>query len=115
VAGVEDWPWTAAAYDVVAAIFVQFAPPQVREAMFAGMLRTLKPGGVLLLQGYTPRQLDYRTGGPPRAEHLYTPELLRQFFAGHEIVELREHDDVLAEGTQHAGMSALIDCVVRRT
>src|SRR5512139_3998495 len=45
VAGVEDWPWTAAAYDVVAAIFVQFAPPQVRETMFAGMLRTLKPGG----------------------------------------------------------------------
>ena len=115
VAGVEDWPWTAAAYDVVAAIFVQFAPPQVRETMFAGMLRTLTPGGVLLLQGYTPRQLAYRTGGPPRAEHLYTPELLRQSFAGHEIVELREHDDVLAEGTQHAGMSALIDCVVRRT
>jgi SAM-dependent methyltransferase len=115
VASVEDWPWTPAAFDVVAAIFVQFAPPAVRERMFAGMLRTLKPGGWLLLQGYTPRQLDYRTGGPPRAEHLYTPGLLRQAFAGHEIVELREHDDVLAEGTQHAGMSALIDCVVRRS
>jgi SAM-dependent methyltransferase len=115
VASVEDWPWTPAAFDVVAAIFVQFAPPAVRERMFAGMLRTLKPGGWLLLQGYTPRQLEYRTGGPPRADHLYTPDLLRQAFAGHEIVELREHDDVLAEGTQHAGMSALIDCVVRRS
>lgn len=115
MASVEDWPWTPAAFDVVAAIFVQFAPPAVRERMFAGMLRTLKPGGWLLLQGYTPRQLEYRTGGPPRADHLYTPDLLRQAFAGHEIVELREHDDVLAEGTQHAGMSALIDCVVRRS
>ena len=114
VASVEDWPWTPAAFDVAAAIFVQFAPPALRERMFAGLLRTLKPGGWLLLQGYTPRQLDYRTGGPPRADHLYTPELLRQAFAGHEIVELRSHDDVLAEGTQHAGMSALIDCVVRR-
>jgi hypothetical protein len=82
--------------------------------MFAGMLQTLKPGGLLLLQGYTPRQLQYRTGGPPLAEHLYTPELLRQAFAAHELVELREHDDVLAEGTQHAGISALIDCVVRK-
>ena len=114
VAGVEDWPWTPQAFDVVAAIFVQFAPPALRGKMFAGMLQTLRPGGLLLLQGYTPRQLEYRTGGPPRAEHLYTPALLRQAFASHEIVELREHDDVLAEGTQHAGMSALIDCVVRR-
>ena len=114
VAGVEDWPWTPQAFDVVAAIFVQFAPPALRGKMFAGMLQTLRPGGLLLLQGYTPRQLEYRTGGPPRAEHLYTPALLRQAFAAHEVLELREHDDVLAEGTQHAGMSALIDCVVRR-
>jgi 2-polyprenyl-3-methyl-5-hydroxy-6-metoxy-1,4-benzoquinol methylase len=114
VASVEDWPWTAAAFDVVVAIFVQFAAPAVRERLFAGMLQTLKPGGWLLLQGYTPRQIEYRSGGPPRTEHLYTPALLRTAFAAHEIVELREHDDVLAEGTQHAGMSALIDCVVRR-
>jgi len=114
VAAVEEWDWAPEAYDVVAAIFVQFAPPAERERMFAGMLRTLKPGGWLLLQGYTPRQLEYRTGGPPRAGHLYTEALLRQAFAAHEIIELREHDEVLAEGTQHAGMSALIDCVVRR-
>jgi SAM-dependent methyltransferase len=114
VAGVEDWDWTPQAFDVVAAIFVQFAPPAVRETMFAGMLQTLKPGGWLLLQGYTPRQLEYRKGGPPCAEHLYTPQLLREAFAANEIVELREHDDVLAEGTQHAGRSALIDCVLRK-
>lgn len=114
VASVEDWAWAPATFDVVAAIFVQFAAPAVREAMFAGMLQTLRPGGLLLLQGYTPRQLEYRTGGPPCAEHLYTPQLLREAFAAHEIAELHEHDDVLAEGTQHAGMSALIDCVVRR-
>ncbi len=115
VAAVEAWDWAPEVFDVVAAIFVQFAPPAVRERMFAGMLRTLKPGGWLLLQGYTPRQLEYRTGGPPCAGHLYTEDLLRQAFAGHEIVELREHDDVLTEGSQHSGLSALIDCVVRRT
>jgi 2-polyprenyl-3-methyl-5-hydroxy-6-metoxy-1,4-benzoquinol methylase len=114
VAAVEAWDWAPEAFDVVAAIFVQFAAPAVRERMFAGMLRTLKPGGWLLLQGYTPRQLEYRTGGPPCAAHLYTEGLLRQAFAAHEIVALREHDDVLTEGTQHSGMSALIDCVVRR-
>jgi 2-polyprenyl-3-methyl-5-hydroxy-6-metoxy-1,4-benzoquinol methylase len=114
VAGIEDWTWTPQSFDVVAAIFVQFAAPEAREKLFAGMLQTLVPGGLLLLQGYTPRQLEYRTGGPPCADHLYTPAMLRAAFAGHEIVELREHDDTLAEGTHHVGMSALIDCVVRR-
>ena len=114
VSAVEDWAWTSEAFDVVAAIFVQFAPPDERARLFAGMLHTLKRGGWLLLQGYTPRQLEYRTGGPPCADHLYTPALLREAFAAHEIAELREHDDVIAEGTQHAGMSALIDCVVRK-
>jgi 2-polyprenyl-3-methyl-5-hydroxy-6-metoxy-1,4-benzoquinol methylase len=114
VGSVEEWTWAPAAYDVVAAIFVQFAPPTVRSRMFAGMLQTLKPGGWLFLQGYTPRQLEYRTGGPPCADHLYTPDMLRAAFGAHEVIELREHDDILHEGKQHSGMSALIDCVVRK-
>jgi SAM-dependent methyltransferase len=114
VAGADDYAWPQAAFDVVAAIFIQFATPEQRTRLFARMLDALRPGGLLLLQGYTPRQSLYRTGGPGRDDHLYTPELLRAAFAAHEILELREHDDLLAEGTQHAGMSALIDCVVRK-
>ena len=77
-------------------------------------MRCLKPGGMLVLQGYTPRQLEYRTGGPPIASHLYTPELLREAFAGMEILELREYEAELAEGTGHKGHSALIGMVARR-
>jgi SAM-dependent methyltransferase len=114
VAGIEDYAWRQAAFDLVVAIFIQFATPAERARLFVQMVDALVPGGLLLLQGYTPRQNLYRTGGPGRDDHLYTPELLRESFAAHEILELREHDDVLAEGTQHAGMSALIDCVVRK-
>jgi SAM-dependent methyltransferase len=114
VASAETWDWQAASYDVVAAIFVQFAPPALREQMFEGMITVLRPGGWLFLQGYTPRQLEYKTGGPPNADHLYTEAMLREAFQGHELVDIREHDSVIAEGTQHAGMSALIDCVVRK-
>lgn len=114
VAGVDDYVWPRATCDAVAAIFIQFATPVERPRLFARMLDALVPGGLLLLQGFTPRQSLYRTGGPGRDDHLYTPELLRAAFAGHEIVELREHDDVLAEGIQHAGSSALIDCVLRK-
>ena len=72
------------------------------------MIRALKPGGTIVLLGYGPKQLEYRTGGPSLLEHLYTPPMLREAFASTDIVELREYEAELAEGARHRGMSALI-------
>jgi len=108
------WQWGENRFDAVAAIFIQFAPPALREQMFAGIKRCLKPGGLLILQGYTPRQLEYKTGGPPLAENMYTETLLRNAFGEMEILHLREHDDHIGEGSGHRGMSALIDLVARK-
>jgi len=109
-----QWDWGVNRFDVVVAIFIQFAPPEQREQMFANIKRCLKPGGLLLLQGYTPRQLEYKTGGPPVAENLYTEPMLRSAFSDMEIVHLREHDDIIREGAGHSGMSALIDLVAKK-
>ena len=114
VADCDQWPWPTASYDAVVAIFVQFADPAMRERLFAHMVEALRPGGVLVLQGYTPRQLEYKTGGPPILSHLYTPELIRSAFAGLQIIELRDYEAVLSEGTQHRGPSALLGLVARK-
>ena len=114
VADVNRWDWDAKRYDLVVAIFIQFASPAERAKIFAGMMRALAPGGLLLLQGYTPRQLEYKTGGPSVAENLYDQALLRSSFAALEIQQLAEHDDVIREGKGHSGMSALIDLVARK-
>ena len=114
VASVAEWEWNARAYDLVVAIFVQFATPEERGQLFAGMISALAPGGLLMLHGYTPKQLDYRTGGPPHVEHLYTEALLRGHFGSLEILDLREHEDVIDEGKGHSGRSALIDLVARK-
>ena len=106
--------WPANLYDGIAAIFVQFADPAMRTRLFDNMTRALKPGGLLVLQGYTPKQLDYKTGGPPFVDNLYTPALLRDAFASLEILELTEYEDTLTEGTQHHGKSALIGLVARK-
>lgn len=108
------WNWPQAAYDLVAAIFIQFAGPEGRMLMFEGIRRSLKPGGLLILQGYTPRQIEYKTGGPPAAENMYTETLLKEAFGDWEMLHLRAHDDFIAEGTGHHGQSALIDLVARR-
>jgi len=102
------------AFDFVVGVFVQFAGPAERPRLFDGMKRAVRPGGLLLLQGYTPKQLEYRTGGPSAVENLYTREMLLAAFSDFEIVDLREHEDVLSEGSGHKGRSALIDLVARR-
>ena len=62
-----NWTYPPEAFDVVAGIFFQFASPPERAKIFAGIKRTLKPGGLLLLEGYGLKQLEYKTGGPSRA------------------------------------------------
>jgi SAM-dependent methyltransferase len=114
LADIYAWDWGAHAYDLVVAIFIQFSPPREREKVFAGLARALAPGGCLVLQGYTPRQLEYGTGGPPHAENMYTERLLRDAFCDLEILHLAELDDIVREGKRHNGMSALIDLVARR-
>lgn len=106
--------WDAADFDAIVCIFIQFAAPAERARLFEGFARAIRPGGLLLLQGYTPKQLEYRTGGPGTLEHLYTPEMLREAFATWHIERLDAYEAELSEGTKHVGMSALIDLVARR-
>ena len=103
-----------AVYDAVVAIFIQFAAPGTREVLFNRMARALKPGGLLLLQGYRPEQVAYGTGGPPYREHMYTMELLETQFAGLDWLHSASYDAPVREGRGHDGMSALIELVARK-
>lgn len=114
VSTVYDWGWPVAAFGVVAAIFVQFADPPMRTFMFERMAHALEPDGLLLIEGYTPKQLEFGTGGPKQLDQLYTEELLRGAFAGFEVLELRQYEAELDEGSRHRGPSAVIDLVARK-
>jgi SAM-dependent methyltransferase len=107
-----DWPREA--FDVVVDIFTQFSDPAERAGKFAGIRRSLRPGGLLLLQGYRPEQLAYGTGGPKNAENMYTRALLEQEFAAFESIAVAEYDVEMREGSAHVGMSAVIDLVGRK-
>ena len=111
LADLDGYAWPEAAYDAVVGIFIQFAAPPFRAQLFKGMQQALRPGGLLLLEGYRPEQLAYGTGGPPHAENLYTEAILRDAFAGMQIVSLSSYDAAIEEGAGHSGMSALIDLI----
>ena len=113
-ADVLEWDFGRDRYDIVAAIFIQFLAPAERALVFRRIADALKPGGRLVLQGYTAKQVEYKTGGPPNVEHMYSDALLRDSFADMEIEHLREHEAHVAEGKGHLGWSALIELVARK-
>lgn len=111
VASCDDFAWQQSHYDGVVAIFVQFADPDLRTRLFENMVQALKPGGSILLLGYTPRQLEYGTGGPSVLSHLYTPMMLTEAFDALDIQVLEEYETELTEGEGHKGRSAVIGLV----
>lgn len=113
-ADIAAWAWQPDAFDAVVAIFIQFAPPPLRAAIHAGIARTLRPGGLLLMHGYAPRQVGYGTGGPSDPANMYTLPLLLADFPGWPVLHAADRDTVIEEGRGHTGRSALVDFVARR-
>jgi SAM-dependent methyltransferase len=109
-----EWGWPEAAFDLVAAIFIQFADATRRRHLFAAIRRALKPGGLLILEGYHTSQVGRGTGGPPQPDNLYTAQMLRDAFDDWEILDLTERETVLSEGRAHVGPSAVVDLVARK-
>jgi SAM-dependent methyltransferase len=107
-ADVHAWDYPEAAFEVVVEIFAQFSSPAERAIKWRGMRRALKSGGALIIQGYTPRQLQYGTGGPKRLENLYTRAMLEQKFGDFRDLNIVEEEREMREGASHAGMSAVI-------
>lgn len=111
VADLYTWNWPTAEFDVIVVIFIQFVGADTRDAIFAGIKKALKPGGLLLMEGYHLRQCQYGTGGPSNVGNLWSRELLERAFADFSSVQISEEDRELEEGNRHIGISALIDFV----
>ncbi|UDF05784.1 cyclopropane-fatty-acyl-phospholipid synthase family protein [Asticcacaulis sp. AND118] len=108
---IEDYDWPVDAFDAVIGVFIQFAPPDQRKTMFEGMKRATRPGGLVMLHGYTPEQLTYKTGGPSQMENLYTETMLEDAFRDFRIDVLASYVADLDEGEGHKGRSALVDLI----
>jgi SAM-dependent methyltransferase len=113
-ADVHVWDYPQSAFDVVVEIFTQFSAPAERSRKWASMRRALKSGGLLVIQGYTPKQLEYATGGPKQLENLYTRAMLERQFGDFRHLAIVEEERELREGTSHAGMSAVIGLAARK-
>jgi SAM-dependent methyltransferase len=109
----EGWDWSQS-FDLVVAVFVQFMGPEARVRQFETLREAVRPGGRLVLHGYTPEQVEFGTGGPPYPENMYTPELLNDAFGDWRVLRLAAYEREVQEGRGHSGHSALIDLVAEK-
>lgn len=112
-ADLTDYQMEPGHWQAIVSIFCHL-PPAVRRQTLAQAVQGLCPGGWLLLEGYTPRQLAYGTGGPREAELLLDPEEIRSELDGLELVRFGEITRVVHEGLYHNGRSAVLQVVARK-
>jgi 2-polyprenyl-3-methyl-5-hydroxy-6-metoxy-1,4-benzoquinol methylase len=101
VADLGDFDLGVARWDGIVSIWCH-TPAGLRSRLHRAVVAALRPGGVLLLESYTPKQLEHKAGGPPTAELMMTLAAVRDELAGLELVYAEEKLREVHEGTEVA-------------
>lgn len=110
VSSIEDFDLREGEWEGIVSIFFHL-PPDLRRRVHGAVARGLAPGGILILEAYTPRQLVLGTGGPPDADRLMTVDLLTQELDGLEALLAREVEREVHEGRMHHGRGSVVQFV----
>jgi cyclopropane fatty-acyl-phospholipid synthase-like methyltransferase len=100
-------------YDAVALVYVHLDPVN-RPLFHKRVLNSLKPGGFLILEAFSLKQINNSTGGPKSPEMLYTREILKADFEGQELTYLEEVTFRNDEGPGHSGVSDLVRLFMKK-
>ncbi len=112
-ADLEDYQLGTEAWDGVVSIWCHL-PPALRKVVHPRIVQGLRPGGVLLLEHYHPKQLGYGTGGPKDVGMLMTLAELRADFAALEELHGAELERTVVEGAGHGGPSFVTQFIARK-
>ncbi|MSM38982.1 MAG: methyltransferase domain-containing protein [Geobacter sp.] len=113
LADLRDYPIEPASWEGIVSIFCHL-PRELRVPLHSAVVRGLKPGGVFILEGFTPQQLGRGTGGPPNVELLMSLADLRTELAGLKMVHACEIVREVVEGTYHTGLASVVQIVGAR-
>lgn len=113
VADLANFIITPNAWAGIVATFAHL-PPNLRREVHHAVAAGLQPGGVFILEAYTPAQLAFGTGGPKSPELLMTLANLREELSGLELLVGRELERDVVEGDGHTGRAAVVQLLARR-
>jgi len=109
-ADLADFELGVSTWDGIVSIFCPL-PPAIRQALYRKVLAALKPGGVFLLEAYTPEQIQHGTGGGKSVELMQTAASLRAELPGLDFVHLVELEREVVEGSFHTGLGAVVQAI----
>lgn len=108
-----DYVFEANYWDGIIAIFCHL-PPLLRQQVHQQVVNALKSNGIFLLEAYSPKQLELKTGGPSNVDLLYTTDVLQQDLKGLNFLLLKETQRTITEGEGHNGLSAVTQVVAKK-
>jgi len=99
-------------YDAIGLIFAHF-PPEIKTEYYQKMIGLLKPGGLVILEGFSKENLELKKanpqiGGPGQLELLFSIEEIKTDFPSLEILQLEKCLVELQEGKFHIGTGSVI-------
>ena len=100
-------------WDAIISIFCHL-PPDLRQDIHRHCVKGLRDKGMLLLEAYTPLQLEYKTGGPPVAEMMMDMKSLSSELIGLEFLHFQECVREIHEGEFHNGTGAVVQVLAKK-
>lgn len=113
VADLAEFDLGEEAWDLIISVFAHL-PPDVRRPLYRRVGRALRPGGRLVLEGYTIAQIGKGTGGPPVPEMMYSLAELTEDLEGLVIEHAVELDREVNEGSGHTGTGSVVQVIATR-
>ncbi|KTF11853.1 class I SAM-dependent methyltransferase [Pseudoalteromonas sp. H103] len=112
-ADLAEFDFGEAKWDAVVSIYCPL-PSAVRSAVYKRAVKGLKPGGVFLLEAYTPEQINYNTGGGPSADTKTSKNDLEDDLTGLSFVHLEELKREVFEGSYHTGLASVLQAIAKK-
>ncbi|MGB5628851.1 MAG: class I SAM-dependent methyltransferase [Woeseiaceae bacterium] len=113
LADLADYTIEEGAWDSIVSIFCHLHP-DLRRRLHKDVVAGLKKGGTFLLEAYTPKQLEFKTGGPRSAEYLVELAALKEDLDGLEVLHGEELVRDVTEGSKHTGQGSVVQLLARK-
>lgn len=107
VASFDEITFKPVFFDCIALLFVHLHPA-TRKTYHEKLIEWLKPGGTLLLEGFSKEQINKPSGGPKNTDMLFSKEELTKDFEALRQIEISELNVQLNEGSFHQGEASVI-------
>lgn len=109
-----EMDWTENQYDTIASIFAHL-PQEHRADFHRNLVRALKPGGQILLEGFRAAQIhlqkEHNSGGPHDPTMLFNVQEIKTDFENALEVAFWPGTEILNEGPYHTGLAAVLRAV----